>query len=422
MSTRAHLPAVLIFFFLLCCAASALGAGKEAPPPTSGYEKYLKDISLIAQVDANYLYSTSDTSSSFSGGGIAALIAPRYRITDKTLFIFLYDGSYSKDRDYDNLGSIPVTHTMHSFTPMLRIKLGQTARFSITPSLFYVTSKKDYENSVYNDLYDYTDLGLGLDFLDRDLGFGGADGQLKLGLQVYERTYPEYTNPEYISDITGIESEKDYLGIMPSIGYYWLNEKGFSAYGKYSLLFKTFDDSKVKTQEGELTDETQQDQMHIFDVRVSYKFDLDLELGLDSSLTLHDSNQNEFDNSDTPAQPGDDIPLPRFYNYNLFLIRPDISYAFEPVPLAITLFYLYQLTEYTDRDARDSGGNYITGEKQWEKQERVSLRFDYDLHPSWRLFCGWQYIYNKSNNTYERYYQYNYIVNNYSIGVSYTYK
>jgi len=126
MFTCAHLPAVLIFFSLLCCAASALGAGKEAPPPTSGYEQYLKDASLIAQIDTNYLYSTSDTSSSFSGGGIAALIAPRYRITDKTLFIFLYDGSYSKDRDYDNLGSIPVTHMYHNFTPMLKIKMGDT--------------------------------------------------------------------------------------------------------------------------------------------------------------------------------------------------------------------------------------------------------------------------------------------------------
>lgn len=413
--------AVLVLFFLLSCSTNVLCAVKDAAPPASGFEQYLKDIKLIAQIDVDYLLSTSDTSSSFSGGGIAALIAPRYKINDKLLFIFLYDGSYSNDRDYDNLGAIPVKHMMNGFTPMLKIKLGNTSRFSITPSLFYVMSTKDYENSIYNDLYDYTDLGLGIDFLDKKLGFGGGDGQLKLGLQVYRREYPEYTNPDYISDITGVESEKDYLGVMPSIGYYWSKEKGFSAYGKYSLLFKNFDDSKVKTPEGVLTDETQQDQMHIFDVRVSYRLDMDLELGLDGSLSLHNSNQNEFDNSNT-IEPGDDVPLPGFYNYNLFLFRPDVSYTFKPVPLSVTLFYLFQLTDYTDRDARDSSGSYIMGEKQWEKQERVSLKFDYDINPSWRLFCGWQYIYNKSNNTYEQYYQYNYIVNNYSLGVSYTFK
>lgn len=396
----------------------------EAPPV--GYEKITDRLMLIANFSAFYTLSDLHGSDTLSGGAINGFIAPTYMFDDKKFLILMYDGQYYKKREFysDDIGPKERSEFQrHTITPMVRIDFGKESRYSITPSFFYTaTYNKDIEPGGWsNGLYNYRDTGAGIDFDMRKLGYGGGEGALKLGAQYYKRRYPNYTSLLDLAAGIGIEEdEKDYHCVITRARYNWTQKTGFSWGAEYALLYKDLDDKKVVNSNGVLTSREQRDYLHSLDLKCWYILDdVDgrLRVGLDLNNSLKDSNQNYYDGMGT-LDPSNDVFLPDFYDYRSYRIRPNISYTLELLPLTPSLSYSYQKTDYTDRRAKYSTGDY-KNDKQWETMEVIELKFRYDLAEDWGLMAQWQRIIARSNNDDESVYQYDYKIANYSVGVSY---
>ena len=406
---------------------------REAEPPeprvySDDWKKYTDRISLIAHFDLFYTLSDQHGSNTISGGGFSGLLAPTYKFNDKNFLILMYDGTYYKRRDFysDDVGPRERTEFQrHTITPMFRIDFGEKSRYSITPSFFYTkTYNKDVEGTGWDDgLYNYRDTGGGLDFRMKELGYGGADGTLKLGAQYYKRRYPNYDSLLDLATGLGIErDEKDYHGLLVKAGYDWSKKSGFSWGADYYLLHKRLDDKKVVGSDGVLTSEEQEDYLHSLDLRFWRTLDVDggLRVGLDLNYSLNRSNQNYYDGMGTWPDLSNDVFLRGFYDYNSYRIRPNISYTFALFPLTPSFAYSYQRTDYTERRAQYSNGIYKS-DKQYETQNETALGVRYDLFEDWSIYARWQYIAVRSNNSDKSVYEYDHTVNNYSVGVSYRY-
>ncbi len=399
------------------------------PPAKSTYEKGTNNLDLIASFDAFYKLSVLEDSDSLSGGSIIALVAPTYRVFDQSLLVFMYDGTYYKKRDFysDDIGPRERSeYQRHSFTPMLRMDLGEALHHTLIPSFFYTrTYNKDIDASNWDEgLYNYNDVGMGLDFEMKGMDSGNASGMLKLGTQFYNRQYPNYTSLLDIvsnGELSFEEDEKDYNGIIARAGYSSTKEVGLSWFTDYSLLYKMLDDKKVVNADGTPSAENQRDIQHTLAIELLYTLRETLKLDLEVMINIKDSNQNYYDGIGTSPL-NDDVFTPGFYNFNAYTIKPGISYILKDLQLTASLFGFYERTDYSNRRAKEAGGAYKTS-RQWETLNKIYLDLMYEIpnHEKWNILCRIEHINFNSNNEYEAVYNYDYTVKNYALGVSYKY-
>ena len=410
-----------------------LPAGQEAEAAP-----FMDNWLLIADLSAFYTKSDVSGSGDTDGGSFSALLAPVYKYNDRTFLILMYDGLYYEKREFysDEIGSRERTEFMsHSFTPMLRFDFGERARYSLTPSVFHTaTYNKDVATDDWNDgLYNYRDYGAGLDFDMREVF--GNNGSLRLGVQFYERQYPNYTSllsnvasqPGFRDLRTGLDDEKDeqdYNGIITTVEYTWSRPFGLSWEVGYSWLNKDFDDNKVVGPDGVLTDSQREDDIYGLDVNFWYTMDVDggLKLGVDLNSTTYDSNENFWDGrrTDSTGILDPDNYTAEYYDYDSYRIRPNLSYTFALFPLTPSFSYSYEKREYDERFAEYRDGSYKT-KRQEDETHIITVGLRYDFTDNWAGLAQWKYIDQNSNNEDERTYTYDYSMNQFAIGVSYKY-
>jgi hypothetical protein len=248
-----------------------------------------------------------------------------------------------------------------------------------------------------------------------------------LGAEYYEREYPNFAS---LISITGLDTaagvaterwEKDYAGYIGRAGYSWIKPLGFSWETEYSLLYKDLDDKKVVNSNGVMTSEQEEAYVHSLDLNFWHTLDIDggLRLGLDLNGTIYDSNQNFWDERiqglfSTQKYTSD------YYDSFSYRISPNISYTFALLPLTPSISYAYQRTDYSDRQAKFSNGDYKNSDEyQYEQEIEASLR--YDFTDNWSIKGLWQTIVARSNNQDERVYRYDYQLDIFAIGVMYKY-
>ncbi len=435
------LLAIVLVVLFLGFATKPLGAAEEPTPKevlaeelppgeeVAG-ETFMDRVLFIADFSAFFTESDLSGAGSLEGASVNGLLAPAYMLDDTTYFIFMYDGRYYKKREMysDDVGTRQRSEfQQHTIQPMLRKDFGERVRYSITPSAFWTwTYNKDAETAGWSDgLYNYRDVGGGLEFDMREAF--SEDGKLSLGAQYYRREYPNFAS---LLSITGLDTaagiaterwEKDYHGILGTAGYSCVKPLGFSWETEYSLLYKTLDDKKVVDSNGVLTAEEQEDYVHSLDLNFWHTLDIDggLKLGLDLNGTMYRSNQNFWDERIAGLFSSQKFTKD-YYDYNSYRISPNISYTFALIPLTPSLSYAYQRTEYTDRKAKYSNGDYANDE-QYDTQDEIELSLRYDLTDNWSIKAQWQTIVARSNSEDERVYRYDYQIDNYSIGVMYKY-
>lgn len=435
---------ILLFLILFSLPLAAFGAielkenaagplqSESRPPvdnPTSGKSKSEADrFILIANLDAYFSYSDIQDGDDLWGGGINGTIAPAYKINDRLFALFMYEGSYYKRREFyaDDYGYLQRTEFQaHTITPMIRKDFGERSRYSLTPSFFATwTYNKDGgsgDNDRWNNgLYNYEDVGVGLDFDMRDL-FGDY-GSLKVGVQYYARRYPNYQSLASMIQIPGQpdeEDEKDYQGTILKAGYRWLKDYGWAWASEFSILLKNLDDKKVLERDG-LSEVSQKDEVYNLNFNGWYLFENlggGLRLGMELDGGRYASNQNFYDMLGAVPNPNSTF-TDNFYDYWAYTVRPYISYTFDILPLTPGFSYAYRRVDYTDRRARDTDGLYIS-DKQWEELHETVLSLRYDLTDQLSLLGWWQHQKARSNNRYEATYSYDYVVDNLSIGASY---
>ena len=437
-----HLVACVLLVALPMTAWGALELKENAagplqsssnPPldnPTSGKAQSEDErFVLVANIDAYFTYSDLSGDDDLWGGGFNATIAPAYRITDRVFALVMYDGSYYKRREFyaDDNGFRQRTEFQgHTVTPMLRIDFGEKSRYSLTPAVFgtWTYNKdggEDNDNDKWsNGLYNYEDLGVGLDFDIREV-FGDY-GTFKVGLQRYAREYPNYRSLASLLQIPGPtteEDEKDYKGTIVKMGYKWLKDYGWGWTTEFSILHKRLDDKKVVQPSG-LSNRTQEDWVYNLNLNGWYLFEnigAGLRLGLELDGGRYDSNQNYYDLVGAVPNPNS-VFIDDYFDYWALAIRPYISYTFDLLPLTPAFSYAYRNIAYTDRRAQFENGLYKS-DKQWEELHEIVLSLRYDLTNQWSLIGWWQHQKARSNNADESVYRYDYIVDNVSFGASY---
>ncbi len=390
----------------------------------------VEDFVVFGDVQAFGTYSNL-TGNEEWGGSFYGLVAPGYRLGNRLMLITMYDGQYDKRQELysDNYGLRTRTEFQrHAFTPMLRIDFGEDARYSITPSLFYTATwnKDDGQGSSWdNGLYNYRDEGVGLDF-DMRRVFGDP-GEFKIGLQYYQRRYPNFTNLLYrwngisLNPTNDYRDEKDYHGMMALLGYSWVVDSGFSWILEYSLLSKKFDEKIVHKSTGELhSSKKQQDYVHELGFDFWYTFDDiggGLELGLDLLGRVYDSNEKfvHFDGLFS-WDVNDD-----YFDYRSYRVKPNISYIFETIPLTVKASYSYEYIDYTDRWALDSTGGWAGKDEQWESLHQVVLGLKFDISEKMSVLAQWEHLKGRSNNDDEAVYMYDYRLNNLLLGFKYSF-
>lgn len=389
------------------------------------WQEIAKNLTFLAQFDANYSLSDRKGADTLSGFGLSTVMAPGYRINENAVLLLIYSGRYYKKREFysDLIGPRERTELQsHTFTPMYNYDFGKGFRYSVTPSLFYTkTYNKDVAGGGWGDgLYNYNDMGLGVDFKMRRLGFGGADGFMKLGLQYYDREYPNYYSLLDLATGIGVEEdERDYRGILFRAGYSWHNPAGYAWSADYFLLLKDLEDKKVVDSSGVLTSEEQRDHLHGITCRGEYipTFVLGLKMEMILNVNFNRSNQNYYDGRGTISL-ADDVFMEGFYDYSTFGITPAVSYRLPAIPLTPSLSYSYQKTGYSGRRAQFRDGSY-KDEEQEETQQEVNVGLHYEVHARMSLYARWQHLTVASNNDDESIYSYNHEVDTYYAGFAY---
>jgi hypothetical protein len=405
---------------------------KETPPaeaqvPQMDWQAISEHLILVAQLDGNFSLTDQAGGDRVSGGGLNAVISPAYRFSDTNLFVLMYTGTYYKKLDFysDLVGPRERTEFQsHTITPTLKLDFGKDRRYSVIPSFFFTrTYNKDVEGGGWGDgLYNYKDIGGGLDFKIRGLGYKGEEGELRFGGQYYERTYPNYASLLDLATGNAIErDERDYDGLLARGGYRWGDAIGLAWSADYFFLRKELEGKKVVDSNGFLTGEGQDDYQHNFDLRFSYVPDTQpgLRFGLDLNGSLYRSNQNYYDGRGTLTL-ADDVPIPDYYDYDSYTIRPSVSYLLPMIPLTPTLSYAYQKTDYTNRPAQNSNGTY-KHETQEETQNSISFDLRYGFTERVSIYGRFQYLNVSSNNDDESVYSYNHELYSYYAGLSLRY-
>ena len=386
------------------------------------------DFILIGDIQAFGTYSDLDGEDQW-GGSCYGLFAPGYKIADKIMFILMYDGQYDKRLELysDDYGFRSRTEFQrHAVTPMLRIDFGEDSRYSITPAVFYTaTWNKDdgQEDRWDKGFYNYRDEGVGLDF-DMRKAFGEW-GALKIGMQYYDRRYPNYSN--LLWEYDGVvfqqtyKDEKDYNGILGTVGYNWIVDSGFSWALDYSLLYKKFDDKKVIKSNGEMSQSTKQhDYIHELDLGTWYFFDDiagGLKLGMDFVFRIYDSNENYIHWDGLFSWEVNS----NYFDYRSYRIIPNATYIFEQIPLTVSVSYSYEKVDYTDRWALSSTGGWAEKDEQWESLHQVLIGLKFDFSEKLSLLAQYEYLKGSSNNDYETVYVYDYRLSNCLIGFKYSF-
>ena len=401
----------------------------DVPPVQKWYQKNKDRFLLIAY--ATLLYSVSDLEGSepLNGGDISAALIPTLMYNPKTSIMAMYNGRYYKRREFysDDVGPLErAEYQSHTFTPMVRYNFGERGRYFLTPSLFYTkTLNKDIDTDAWDEgLYNYNDIGGGVDFRMIRAGFYGGDGTLSLGTQLYQREYPNYESLLDLATGIGVEKdEKDYLGILLKAGYSWINRIGFSWMVDYSMLYKILDNKKVVDENGFLTSTGQRDYFHSIRLEPWYMLlGQRLRIGLGFTFDISDSNQNWYDALDSISLE-DDVFTPKFYNYFSYRIRPNIAYTFNLLgryPITATYAFAFQTIDYSDRRAKFSDGTYKT-ETQEDNRYENFFELRYDMKKWLSILGQVHHISNRSNNEDERVYRYDYTVYNYFAGISLNY-
>ena len=421
----------LFLFLSTCCFAEDLPGKKEAPP--TGYvEEPVTEVEQTTQISENlffhldtdvfYTYSDASDSDPLNGYGISAMVAPTYKFAKSAFLSLVYDGSYVKERELyaaDSGYMLRAENQHHTITPILRMDFGENDRYSIKPHVFFtVDLNKDTDHADWNDgLYNYKDLGGGIDFKMRDLGWSDAEGVMTLGFQLYEREYPNYTSLlDLAAGLNTETDEKDYLGLILNAEYEWTKEMGLSWAVEYSLLIKWLDDKKVVDLNGVLTSQEQEDYLHMLETRFWYFFKSGFRVGLDLEANMQESNQNYYEGF---GGAGATVATEDYYDYCSYRITPSLSFQFRIIPLTLFASFSYQELEYDDREAKNSAGDGYIGDKQYEKEKSSTIGARYSFNENFSLICQWEHVDVSSNNRYEEVYKYNYWTDAYSIGISY---
>jgi hypothetical protein len=368
------------------------------------------DTKFIPIIDADLRVgysSVSDSNGSASGIG-SLFLMPAFKFGDFDYLLPIYNFNFSASefvieeetlflRRMNNLLSIGYKH---KFGSEFETKLSADGRYN-----FNVETK---DESFGKGLYDLYDIGCSLSF-SYNLFLDEKPFPINFGAKYYQRKYPNYKSLD--SSVVGKEEKpKDFNAVNISSSWKY-KFSGIYSDLSYNLLIKDYLDSYSRTDQGLISDTKRKDIAHYIDLSLETPLSDTIIGKLDSNLTYYTSNVDLYDTNRL-------IPLPDYYTYLSFIIKPYAIFTIGDLNLGI--FYSILLRNYKDRKARESDGSYLV-DNQKDMENTIGLNLKYPITKQLNAVGGISYLVSDSNMKYQEYIKYNYRILNVSVGVSYSY-
>jgi len=343
------------------------------------------------------------------------LFSPSWKLNDRLFLISSYNGSYDRSAQVvaqEEGGRQTDTTQTHSLNTSLKYFMND--KWSLRPFFFadWVFVNQTQDESFGEGLYDYDQLGGGLESAWTLMETDTREDELKLGFRYLNRDYPNYRSLLSLFDPNGsIETnEKDLEGYKFNLGGESRSKDGWSWGLEGIFFYKDYSDKKTINSNG-IRDagDTRDDFVEYVNVYTSHPIADGWSWRLDGQFSANQSDLDFYDTHNTATFADDDF-IPDYYDYYSFLAKPSLLYSkdwAEGRRFFFTLDYTFNALIYDGRKAQDIAGRYQT-EDECDYTHTVSGKTSVPLSKnlSWVVFGS--YTVADSNQDFESFYLYNY--------------
>ena len=393
-----------------------------------GHFRFPDTIIPIIDLEAYGTYSQPNSGGEVWGAIVSGSMAPVIKCSDELYIIPLYDGYFKRQKFFAHVeeGARAYDEIQHHDLS-LSVKQTIAGKVTVRPSVFcgWDLNSETEDEDWGEGLYDYRELGSGLD-LDYTL-YKAPDGQVILtgGCEWYNRHYPNYNTLISLATVTAPEEdEKDFNAVEVSTGWKYSDLENLSVDLEYTLLMKFFTDKKIIDADGVLEDEERNEFRNSVNLDASYAPSpgRGFLYSLSSGISHNTSNQNFYDSRST-AVLTDDVFTSDYFDYFSFEVNPSVSYIFksgEKTVVIVSGGYDLLIRQYTGRKAQLMGGVYSDADQRdYNHLLEAKAEIPIDEHISW--ISSYDYTISDSNTDYEEFYDYNYTMHRVLTGISLTY-
>lgn len=356
-------------------------------------------------------------------------VSPNYKANESLYWLNLYNGTYDRSSQVvaQEEGGRRTQETMsHSISTAVKYYINP--EWSLRPHFFadWVFVNETNDEDWGKGLYDYEDIGGGLESawsLEQD-----ADGfkELRVGVRIFDREYPNYQSLISLVVVPGNSAvevnEKDFVGYKFNVDYERQNRKAWSYGASWIPVYKDYSDKQTINSNGVRQSDTREDFLQYFNVYAAHPINNEFRFRINGQVAVNLSNLDFYDTHNTNTLVDDNF-ITNYFDYYSFTINPAITFRKEIQDnkfLELTAGYSFNILEYMDRNAQAVSGVY-TSEQEEDISHTVSLRATYTL----TKYINWvgtvSYTWADSNQEFENYYLYNYDLWNVLTGISFKY-
>ncbi len=354
-------------------------------------------------------------------------ISPNYKFNDKILWINLYAGTFERIMQVvaqEEGGRLSSDTFSESFYSAFKIELNE--RWSIRPLFFadwvFVDETKD--ESLGNGLYDYRDIGGGLESTWVTLQEKDLKHEFRLGYRFFKREYPNFRSLLSLFDPNGSTevNEKDFYGHKLSVGFESQSRDQWSWAVEAATLYKDFTDKLTINSSGIRTSDLRQDWLEVVSANASHPLNENFRVKLDTQFSFNLSNLDFYDTHNTLTL-ADDNFIKNYFDYILFSVGPTLIYRKEiekNEALVLSVGYRFQVQHYPGRKAQDAAGLYQSNDQE-DLNHVFQGRLSVPINKNFSWVTSYAYTLARSNQKFENFYLYSYDNWNVLSGVSFNY-
>ncbi len=252
---------------------------------------------------------------------------------------------------------------------------------------------------------------------------GGKVRSFRTGLEYFYLRYPNFqslASQEFGTEISGGKDvlDLDALDWLTSVDLLPSKKNIISL--SFLLSPRYYRDAKVVEDTGLFSDKKRRDwyywaagnAQHLFNPASLFKTKFENTVGFYTSLALNKSNQNNMDAAQTQFNRD-------YYSYTEWAAGPRFNTKIAD-KWDVGFGYTFSQRLYANRPLQSKEGTYVSGKVNTEVQ-LYSFDLAYLLTKSFSINTSVAYQVAKSNQKYEKTYQYNYDSSHYFLGFSYSY-
>lgn len=342
------------------------------------------------------------------------LFAPTWKVNDNTYWINVYNGFYNHSAQVvaqEEGGRGTETTQGHSLATSFKYEINDT--WSLRPLFFvdWIFVNETEDESFGEGLYDYRDIGGGLESAWILQQTETQMDDVRLGFRFLDREYPNYRSLLSLFNPNGsIETnEKDLSGYKVNLSRDVRSKENWSWGLEGIFFYKDYTDKKTINFNGIRTGDGREDTVEYLNVYVSHPLSGGWFFRLDGQAAFNQSNLDFYDTHNTGTFADDDF-ISDYYDYTSLTVKPTFTYVRglgEERNFIFTADYAFNALLYSGRRAQNTAGVYSSEEEE-DFKHTVSAKTNYPLtkNVSWVVYGS--YTVAESNQDFENFYLYTY--------------